>query len=306
MPMTDIVVLDHKIHGLSAADYASALRDRLPDHDVALARTPAEKSALLETATVATGYQITESQVESAESLSLFICTFAGTGHLPTEALEANGVTVENASGVHGPNIAEQVLGNILTFVRRLDQGWRQEQRASWNHYQAGELKGSTATVVGQGPIGRTIVDRLNAFDVTTIGVRYTPSKGGPADEVIGFEDGELDEALAETDHLVLACPLTDLTADLVDEETLLLLPTHATLVNVARGEVVDTDALIDALRTNKIRGAALDVTAPEPLPADSPLWALENCHITPHNAGHTPRYWDRCAAIVETALSEL
>jgi len=233
--MTDIVVLDHKIHGLSAADYAAALRETLPGYDIALARTPAEKSKQLETATVATGYQISETQVESADSLSLFICTFAGTGHLPLETLERNGVTVENASGVHGPNIAEQVLGNILTFVRRLDQGWRQEQRSSWNHYQAGELKGSTATVIGQGPIGRTIVDRLNAFDVTTIGVRYTPSKGGPADEVIGFEDADINEALARTDHLVLACPLTDLTAELIDEEALLLLPTHATLVNVAR-----------------------------------------------------------------------
>jgi len=304
--MTDIVVLDHKIHGLSAADYAAALRETLRGYDIALARTPAEKSKQLETATVATGYQISETQVESADSLSLFICTFAGTGHLPLETLERNGVTVENASGVHGPNIAEQVLGNILTFVRRLDQGWRQEQRSSWNHYQAGELKGSTATVIGQGPIGRTIVDRLNAFDVTTIGVRYTPSKGGPADEVIGFEDADINEALARTDHLVLACPLTDLTAELIDEEALLLLPTHATLVNVARGEIVDTDALVDALQTNKLRGAALDVTAPEPLPADSPLWELENCHITPHNAGHTPKYWDRCAEIVKTALAEL
>ena len=304
--MTDIVVLDHKIHGLSAADYAAALRETLRGYDIALARTPAEKSKQLETATVATGYQISETQVESADSLSLFICTFAGTGHLPLETLERNGVTVENASGVHGPNIAEQVLGNILTFVRRLDQGWRQEQRSSWNHYQAGELKGSTATVIGQGPIGRTIVDRLNAFDVTTIGVRYTPSKGGPADEVIGFEDADINEALARTDHLVLACPLTDLTAELIDEEALLLLPTHATLVNVARGEIVDTDALVDALQTNKLRGAALDVTAPKPLPADSPLWELENCHITPHNAGHTPKYWDRCAEIVKTALAEL
>jgi len=304
--MTDIVVLDHKIHGLSAANYVQALRDVLPEYDIALARTPAEKYATLETATIATGYRINESQIERAESLSLFICTFAGVGHLPLETLETNGVVVENASGVHGPNIAEQVLGNILTFVRRLDYGWRQEQRASWNHYQAGELKGSTATVVGQGPIGRTIVDRLNAFDVTTIGVRYTPSKGGPADEVIGFDDDAINSALAQTDHLVLACPLTDLTAQLIDEEALLLLPTHATLINVARGEIVDTDALVDALQTNKIRGAALDVTTPEPLPTDSPLWELENCHITPHNAGHTPKYWSRCAKIVESALTEM
>ena len=303
--MTDIVVLDHKIHGLSAADYVTALEDALPEHEVALARTAAERERLVPDATVATGYQISESLVASADSLSLFVCTFAGTDHLPTDALEANGVAVESASGVHGSNVAEQVLGYLLTFVRRLDKGWRQKQASTWSHYQAGELNGSTATVVGQGPIGRTIVDRLDAFDVTTIGVRYTPDKGGPADEVIGFDDSALDAALARTDHLVLACPLTDTTEELVDAEALRLLPTHATVTNIARGAVVDTDALVAAVQTNEIRGAALDVTDPEPLPPDNPLWDLPNCQITPHNAGHTPAYWSRCAEIVASALRD-
>ncbi len=301
--MTDIVVLDHKIHGLSAADYADTLQQRLPDADVRFAKTPAEKSRLVQEATVATGYTIDAALVEQSDSLSLFVCTFAGTGHLPLDSLAANDVTVENASGVHGPNIAEQVLGYILTFVRRLDRVWQQNQRAEWNHYQAGELRGSTATVIGLGSIGQTIVDRLNAFGVSTIGVRYTPSKGGPADEIIGFDDADLADALCRTDHLILASPLTDTTEELIDEEAISLLPTDATLTNIARGEIVDTDALVDALQTNKLRAAALDVTDPEPLPASSPLWGLSNCLITPHNAGHTPHYWDRCAAIVENAI---
>jgi phosphoglycerate dehydrogenase-like enzyme len=90
----------------------------------------------------------------------------------------------------------------------------------------------------------------------------------------------------------------------LIDEEALLLLPTDATVTNIARGEVIDTDALVDALQTNKLRGAALDVTDPEPLPSESPLWELQNCQITPHNAGHTPNYWDRCADIVSKAIT--
>lgn len=301
--MTDIVVLDHKIHGLSAADYADTLSERLPELDVAFAATPAERESLLQEATVATGYTIDADLVERSETLSLFVCTFAGTGHLPIDALERNGVAVESASGVHGPNVAEQVLGYILTFVRGLDRAWRQQQRAEWNHYQAGELRGSTATVVGLGPIGQTIVDRLEAFGVHTIGVRYTPSKGGPADEIIGFDEADLADALRRTDHLVLACPLTETTESLVDDVAISLLPTDATLTNIARGAVVDTDALIEALQTNKLHGAALDVTDPEPLPASSPLWALSNCHITPHNAGHTPHYWDRCAAVLADAV---
>jgi len=127
-------------------------------------------------ATVATGYDISAEQVEAADSLELFVCTFAGTGHLPTETLESNGVALESAFGVHGPNIAEQVLGYLLSFVCRLDRAWEQKQRAEWNHFQTGELGGSTATVVGMGPIGTTIIERLNAFDVHTIGVRFSCS----------------------------------------------------------------------------------------------------------------------------------
>jgi len=302
--MTDIVVLDHKIHGLSAADYADTLQSQLPEYEVQLAKTPTEKTELLAEAKIATGYTIDPELVEESEALSLFICTFAGTGHLPLDMLEKHDVAIENASGVHGPNIAEQVLGYILTFVCRLDKAWQQKQQAEWNHYQTGELKGSTATVIGLGSIGRTIVNRLNAFDVSTIGVRYTPSKGGSADQIIGFDKADLNDALVRTDHLILACPLTETTRGLIDEEALTLLPTDATVTNIARGEVIETDALVDALQTNKLRGAALDVTDPEPLPSESPLWELQNCQITPHNAGHTPYYWDRCANIVSDAIA--
>jgi len=94
----------------------------------------------------------------------------------------------------------------------------------------------------------------------------------------------------------VLACPLTNVTEGLIDEDAFLSLPIDALVVNIARGQVIGTDALVKALQTNMIRGAALDVTDPGPLPQDSPLWEFRNCYITPHNAGHTPQCWDRCA----------
>jgi len=304
--MTDVVVLNDKIHGLDPADYAETIQNTLSDVSVSLARTPVEERELLMDATVATGYQIDSDLVEASETLELFVCTFAGTDHLPLETLESEGVTVESASGVHGPNIAEQVLGYILSDVRKLRQAWGQHQNAEWRHYQAGELKGSTATVIGMGPIGQTILERLSAFEVETIGVRYTPSKEGPADDVIGFEKGDLLEAFSKSEYLILACPLTDTTEQLIDESVFLTLPTNAMLINVARGPVVDTDALVAALRGNDIRSASLDVTDPEPLPANHPLWTLENCVITPHNAGHTPQYWNRCTDILRDALEDI
>ncbi len=301
--MTDIVVLNDKIHGLDPEAYAETIRDAPIDATVSLARTPVEERALLMEASVATGYQIDPDLIEASETLDLFVCTFAGTDHLPLDTLEAEGVVVESASGVHGPNVSEQVLGYVLTEVRNLRQGWTQHERSEWCHYQGGELQGSTVTVVGMGPIGQTIVNRFNAFGVNTIGVRYTPSKGGNADEIIGFDDDALLEAFSRTDYLVLACPLTETTEHLIDEDIFLTLPTDSMLVNVARGPVVDTDALVTALHGNDIASAALDVTDPEPLPADHPLWTLRNCLVTPHNAGHTPQYWERCTEILVESL---
>lgn len=304
--MTDVVVLRQKIHGLDPADYAAEIRDVLPNADVEFARTPAEERELLMEASVATGFQIDPEMVAESDTLDAFVCTFAGTDHLPLDALEDAGVAVANASGVHGPNIAEQVLGYVLADVRNLRRAWEQTERAEWNHFQGGELRRSTATVVGMGPIGEEIVARFRDFGVETIGVRYTPEKGGNADEVVGFDDEALFEAFGRSDYLVLACPLTDTTEDLVGEEAFLTLPTDAMLVNVARGPVVDTDALVAALRGNDIGSAALDVTDPEPLPADHPLWGLSNCLVTPHNAGHTPHYWKRCADILAETVADV
>ena len=299
MSQPEIAVLRQKIHGLSAVDYASALRDRLPDAEVAVGRTPAEEHDLIESAPIVTGFSMTPDEVEAAANMDLFACVYAGVGHLDLDAFEANGTAVTNASGVHGPNISEYVIGAILSHVRGFKQAWRQEDRNEWRSYPAHELQGSTVTVVGLGAIGQAVVDRLDPFGVDTIGVRYTPEKGGPTDEVLGFD--EIHDALARTDYLVLACPLTDTTEGLIDTEALLTLPTDAFLVNIARGGVVETDDLVSAMQANRIAGAALDVTDPEPLPNDHPLWDLDTVSITPHNAGHTPDYYERLAEILAT-----
>jgi Phosphoglycerate dehydrogenase and related dehydrogenases len=192
----------------------------------------------------------------------------------------------------------------MVLFARRFRQAWRQQDRREWRSFQTTEVKGSTVTVVGLGSIGSAVVDRLQGFDVNTIGVRYTPSKGGPTDEVFGFD--QIHQALAKSDYVVLACPLTDTTADLIDKSTLRSMPPHSVLINIARGGVVDTDALVGALRSNAIGGAALDVTDPEPLPEDHPLWGFDNVQITPHNAGHTPAYYERVADILADNLDRI
>ena len=295
----DVLVLRKGTHGIPIEQYAEAIRDRLPDHTVALARTPADEREAIQTATFVTGMTLDADLLEHADDLEVFACAYAGTGHLPLEELENRDVTVTNAAGVHGPNIGEHVLGSILHFTRRFHVGARRQRRREWRHYKAHELQGATVTVVGLGAIGQAVCERLEPFGVETIGVRYTPAKGGPTDEVIGFEDEAFDDALARTDYLVLACPLSETTRGLLDREAFVTIDPDAVVVNVARGPVIETDALVEALRSNWIRGAALDVTDPEPLPEDHPLWTFENVQLTPHNAGHTPKYYDRLADIV-------
>lgn len=302
----DIVAVAPGNHGIPIETLATAVAERLPEYTVATAKTPAQKRRRLRHARVATGIDLEPTYLEDADSLALFACSYAGTGHLELCAFEDHDVAVTNAAGVHGPNIGEYVLGAILAHVRRFETGMRRQRRNEWRHFQADELMGSTVTVVGLGAIGRAIVERLEGFGVTTIGVRYTPEKGGPTDEVIGFDRPALHEALARTDVLVLACPLTETTEGLIGDAELVTMPPDALVVNIARGKVIETDALVANLRDNFLGGAVLDVTDPEPLPADHPLWDLENVRITPHNAGHTPKYFDRLADILAENVAML
>ena len=299
MTAPDVLVLRQAVHGIPVSEYAAAISERLPDHEVVHARTPREERDLVQGATVVTGQSLREELLDRAADLRLFACLYAGVDHLPLADLEARGVAVTNASGVHGPNAAEWAIGQILVFARGLNTGWHRQERREFRHFQAGELEGSTVTVVGMGAIGEAVVERLSGFGVETIGVRHSPEKGGPADEVVGYDEGDFHGALARTDYLVLACPLTELTRGLVDAGALETLPPTAVVLNLARGPVIDTDALVASIRLSGIRGAALDVTDPEPLPPDHPLWTFENVLITPHTAGQTPRYYERRADVL-------
>lgn len=303
---TDLLVLREGTEGLSMSAYADRLRERLPDSSVRLARTPQEERDFVQGARVVTGIDLDEHLLDRAQHLELFACTFAGTDHVPVDALAKRDVAVMNAGGIHAPGIAEQAIGNMLVFARRLHEGWRRKQNNEWRHFQSHEFTGSTVTIVGLGAIGEALAQRLQGFDVDTIGIRYTPEKGGPTDEVCGFGEEEFHDALARTDYLAIACPLTETTRGLVDSEALATLGPSAVVVNAARGGIVDTNALVAALRSEAIRGAALDVTNPEPLPQDHPLWTLENCLITPHTGGHTPRHWERLADIVARNVKHL
>jgi phosphoglycerate dehydrogenase-like enzyme len=208
--------------------------------------------------------------------------------------LLAKGVQITTSSGANAQVVAAVALAGILALARRFPLLWAEQQNRQWLPMMGArmprDLPGQTATIVGWGPIGQKLGSLLQALGLQVVVVRqqvaepqHPPSEGV---EMVTFESWT--QVLPKTDWLILACPLTSKTRQLVNASALAALPQGAHLINVARGEVVDEPALVAALQSGHLGGAFLDVFAHEPLPPDSPLWAMPQVMITPHAAGHS------------------
>ncbi len=201
--------------------------------------------------------------------------------------LRARGVQVATSSA-NGGVVAQTAVLGVLALARHWPRLWSAQREHRWAPLiETGlprDLLGQTAVIVGWGPIGREIGRLLQAFGLKVIAVRREAGDDQGGVRIAG--SAQLHELLPRADVLVLACALTPQTRGLIGERELALLPPHAHLVNICRGEVVDEPALVDALQQHRIAGAYLDVFAHEPLPAGSPLWDLPNVIATPHSAG--------------------
>jgi phosphoglycerate dehydrogenase-like enzyme len=225
--------------------------------------------------------------VRHAPNLRYVQCTFAGAG----QQVRAAGLTEDELTrivfassiGVHATPLAEWSLFGLLALRKGLPRLQADARARRWDHYPVPELRGETLLVVGVGEIGAEVARLASAFGMRVVGIKRSPEPVPFVDEV--YPPERLDELAATADALVLTLPLTDETAGLVSRRTIDALKPNAILVNVGRGPVLDEEALVDALRSKRILGAALDVFETEPLPADSPFWELENVIVSPHTA---------------------
>ena len=219
------------------------------------------------------------------------------------EAMLSSPVRFTNSAGVHGPPIAETVVGMLLHFARGLDFAVAATHRGEWDDAPflaadtpVRELAAMTVGILGYGGIGREVARRVVDLGSRTLGLRRSPSH--LEIDPLGVEplhgESGLERILAESDALVIALPETSETRNLLTSERIRALRKGAILVNVARGRIVDEDALVDALRDGHLRGAGLDVFQSEPLPPDHPLWTLRNVLITPHSSAVTRGFWRR------------
>ncbi|GGD95507.1 hydroxyacid dehydrogenase [Tsuneonella deserti] len=219
--------------------------------------------------------------VRAAGKLKWLNSIYAGLDFLPLDLLAERKVTITNGAGINAITIAEYVVMLMLSHAKGYREVVRAQDRHEWLMDSPGkmELAGSRALLLGLGAIGALIKTRLEAFDVEVVPVRRSASEGA-------LRPDEWRARLGEFDWVILAVPATPETDAMIGASELAAMKDSAVLVNIARGAVVDQAALVEALKARSIGGALLDVTTPEPLPADDQLWSLDNAQITMHLSG--------------------
>lgn len=225
-------------------------------------------------------------KIRESKNLEWLQLQMAGIGEFAKENMLPDGAVLTNASGAFGLAISEYMLGVLLQLFYNLHIYRDKQIQADWYYSgQAQSIYNSTALVIGLGDIGGEFARRLKALGAYTIGIRRKDALKPDYMDELHLMD-QLEALLPRADIVALSLPGTSLTNNIINKDTLRLMKKNAVLINVGRGNAVDTDALCDALEGGLIAGAALDVTAPEPLPKEHRLWKIKNAIITPHISG--------------------
>jgi D-2-hydroxyacid dehydrogenase (NADP+) len=264
----------------------------LPDYD----RLPQE----LPDTEIFVGASLRPEQFQYARKLKWIHSTAAGVSQLMYPELRNSGVILTNPSGIFSPPMAEHTMGLMIALARNFPDCVRYQDRAQWGQEQVssqphplGELNGELLLIVGYGSIGRELARRARAFDMRVWGVtRSGEGDTTHAEKILPV--AQLDSALPHADCVVLAAPDTHETRQLIGARQIAKMKRGARLINVGRGSLLDETALAGALEAGTLSGAAVDVTATEPLPAISPLWRAPNLFITPHTSGVSDRLWQK------------
>jgi D-2-hydroxyacid dehydrogenase (NADP+) len=269
------------IHVVHLPDYRR-LPEELPDTDIFI------------------GAVLRKEQFQLARKLKWIHSTAAGVTQLMYPELQNSGVMLTNPSGIFSPQMAEHTMGLMIALARNFPDSVRYQIRAQWAQNEVSsqpgpltELNGQLLLIVGYGSIGRELARRARAFDMRVWGVNRS-GKGDITHAEKILPVAQLNDALSQADYIVIAAPDTHETQHLISAAQIARMKRGARLINVGRGSLLDETALIHALETGALSGAALDVTATEPLPPDNPLWKAPNLFITPHTSGVSDRLWQK------------
>lgn len=261
-------------------------------HGAPFSRTPAQQArwqALLERVEVCFDFdRVTPEVQRNAPNLRWLQATSSGIGqYAKRHGFDQTDITLTNAAGIHARPLAEFVLWAMLTFAKDYPKARKQRLEHHWQRFAAGEVLGQTLAIVGLGRIGQEVAKLAKLMGMQVIGSKRRTDGLTAADLNVDvlYKHSDLATLAARADYLCLVVPHTDETENMVDASILAQMKPDSVLINIGRGALIDEPALIDALQTGRIRGAVLDVAATEPLPADSPLWDMDNVIIFPHSA---------------------
>ncbi len=264
----------------------------LPDYD----RLPAE----LPDTDIFVGYSLRAEQLTHAKKLKWIHSTAAGVAQLMYPELRDSGIVVTNPSGVFSITMAEHSMGLLIALARNFPDSMRHQDHSHWGQQDMWdkpqhltELNGCVLLIVGFGSIGRELAKRARAFDMRVWGVtRSGKGDAALAEKIVPIS--KLEETLPHADYVVIAAPETSETRRFFGAGQIARMKAGARLINVGRGSLLDEAALIRALESGALSGAAIDVTSVEPLPPESPLWKAPNLFITPHTSAVSDRLWQR------------
>jgi phosphoglycerate dehydrogenase-like enzyme len=297
-----LIVLHHRFELWKAPPwFVERLRSDFPELKITHLSNYDRIDQEIADAEIVVAWSIRPEQFKSAKKLRWIHSPAAAVHQLMFPELINSDVILTNAREVHGPVVAEHVIALIFALAKKIPEAVRLQQEHIWGQEimwrgqpRPREVAGATLGLVGLGSIGREVAKRASALGMMGIAVRENPGKGKPEGVEHVYGSSDLGRLLEGSDFVVLAVPLTPSTQKLMNAERFSQMKSDAYLINVGRGPLIDESALAAALRNHQIGGAALDVFEHEPLPADSPLWDLENLLITPHTAGLTHKLWIR------------
>ncbi len=282
------------------APHVAELRKRFPEITFVHEVEPAAVLASIRDVDISFSSRLSPEMVERARSLCWVHSSAAAVeGLLPLPDLGKRGIVVTNSRGIQAVPISEQVMAGLLALARRMDLTLAAQREKRWIQSELCDtawpwmLYGRRMTIIGLGTIGVEVARRAHAFGIRVTGVRRRADRPKPdfVDRIFGLD--RLEHAFEGCDILVIAAPFVSHTSRLIGRSDLAKLNRGAILVNVARSQIVDHDAMIEALRTQQLGGAVLDVFEQEPLDPSSPLWSMPNVIISPHSSGFRKSHWD-------------
>jgi phosphoglycerate dehydrogenase-like enzyme len=249
-----------------------------------------------------TFFQCSRKMIDAAPGLEWIQAISAGVEFLPLEEIRRRGILLTNGRGIHKIHMAEYAIAAMINLARNFHLMFRNQMQGKWERaVPQQEIYGATVGILGLGAIGQEIAKKAAFMGMRVIGVRRVPAPMEGVEEVLGPD--RMSELFRQSDYIINLLPTTAETERAIDRKFFDMMKPTACFINIGRGATVHEADLVAALQQKKIRALVSDVYAVEPLPADSPLWALDNVILTPHVCGASPQYMARAMEIIEHNL---